>query len=93
MSEHTTLGCSNVAGKWRKAYAACHVGDDVTKLFSLAGSPDSTLDLGGSILYTYESHEWKGYLRGGTIVRQMQFVVKNRKIISKTSKNLDKWAL
>lgn len=92
MGKHTTLGWSNVASSWRRAYNECNVGDPFSKVTSIAGQPDEVLNLGESILYTYVSEEWKGFLRGGTIVRKMQFVVKEGKIISKTGQNLDRMA-
>ena len=92
MGKHTTLGWSNVAGPWRKAYNECGIGDRFSKVVAIAGSPDETLNLGDTTIYTYESEEWKGWLRGGTIIRKMQFVVKEGKITSKTSQNLDRMA-
>ena len=92
MGRHTTLGMSNVAISWRKAYESCREGDDFSKVKAIAGEPDEVLNLGDSILYTYVSEEWKGWLRGGTIVRKMQFVVKEGKIVSKAGQNLDRIA-
>ena len=92
MGRYTTLGWSNVAKSWREAYNSCHEGDDFSKVRAIAGAPDEVLNLGESILYTYVSEEWKGFLRGGTIVRKMQFVVKEGKIVSKSGQNLDRMA-
>ena len=92
MGKHTTFGFSTVARTWRTAYNECNVGDLFSKVTEIAGSPDETLNLGDVILYRYVSEEWKGFLRGGTIVRKMEFAVKDGKIISKTSQNLDRIA-
>jgi len=92
MGKHTIMGFSKVASLWKEAYENYNIGDDFSKVKELAGEPDSTLNLGDTILYTYESEEWKGMMRGGTIVRKMQFVVKDGKIFSKTSQNLDRIA-
>lgn len=63
-----------------------------SKVIAIAGQPDESLNLGESTLYRYVSEEWKGFLRGGTIVRRMEFVVKDGKTLSKTSQNLDRIA-
>ncbi|MGN0772001.1 MAG: hypothetical protein ACI4MI_05405 [Christensenellales bacterium] len=90
MGKHTIFGFSTVASSWREAYRTSNIGDDFNKVIGIAGEADEILSLGEIVLYTYISEEWKGFLRGGTIVRKMQFAVKNGKIVSKTEQNLNK---
>lgn len=88
--KHTFLGISTVAEEWREAYNNCRIGDSFEKVLNIAGEPDEILNLGDVILYTYESKEWKGWARGGTIIRKMQFSVKQGIVIAKNQQNLDR---
>ncbi len=93
MGKHTILGWSTVAKSWRKAYSLGKVGDPISVVINIAGKPDTTLNLGDSLLMTWESSEWKGFLRGGTRTRKMVFVVKNNVIFSKSSEGLGAWSI
>ena len=93
MGKHTVLGWSTVAKSWREAYAIGVEGTNISNVINVAGQPDSKLNLGDTVVMTWESSEWKGFLRGGTIVRKMVFVVKEGVIVSRSSENLDRIAM
>lgn len=89
MTKGIHFGFSRVAGCYRDTFAACSVGDPISKVFSMAGNPTSEIDLGDRIIHTWESQEWKGIARGGIRSRKMVFVSQGGIIISKNSENLD----
>lgn len=87
--KHTIFGISTVSSTWRDTYNNCKIGDPISKVINAVGQADEVLNLGDIILYTYESKEWKGWARGGTITRKMQFTVRNGQIIAKNQQNID----
>lgn len=93
MARHSILGVSKVASLWARVYNDTTIGTDIREIFAKCGRPDEALNLGESIMYSWVSEEWKGFLRGGTITRKLVFVVKDGKVISKTGQNLQKGAL
>lgn len=93
MGKHTIFGVSTVASSWREAWRIGVEGTSISRVISIAGQPDQKLNLGDTIIMTWESSEWKGFLRGGTIVRKMVFVVKEGTIVSRSSENLDRIAM
>ena len=93
MGKHTVFGVSTVASSWREAWKVGVEGTNISRVISIAGQPDSKLNLGDTIIMTWESSEWKGFLRGGTIVRKMVFVVKEGVIVSRSGENLDRIAM
>lgn len=93
MGKHTGLfGASKVASKWRELFESVKEGDDFNEIKNKIGEPDQFLNLGDVTVYSYVSEEWKGFLRGGSVVRKMDFSVKNGKVISKSGQNLDRIA-
>lgn len=92
MGKHSILGFSTVASSWRSAYNRAQIGDPIQSIIDACGEPDECINLGDSMIMTWENSEWKGWLRGGTIVRKMTFVSKEGKIISKNGQNLDRSA-
>ena len=93
MGKHTVLGVSTVAGSWREAWRVGVKGTHINRVISIAGQPDEKVNLGDTVIMTWESSEWKGILRGGKIVRKMIFVVKEGIIFSRSGENLDRIAM
>lgn len=89
MARGIKFGFSRVAGSYRDAFSSCRVGDPLKKVIAIVGEPTSVIDLGDSVINTWESREWKGIARGGVMSRKMVFVTKQGIIISKSSENLD----
>ncbi len=90
MFRHTNFfGVSKVAKSWKEAFQVCNVGDEFTKVVAIAGKADEVLNLGEVKVYTYISEEFKGILRGGFVIRKMQFVVKDGIIVDKEGYNID----
>ena len=88
--KHVVMGYSTVASLWRKVYRKTNIGDDIAKVIEQCGEPDIIEDAGNGIQFMFwNSHEFKGWLRGGYWTRQLAFSVKDGKIIEKESANLD----
>ncbi len=88
--KYVVMGYSTVASLWRKVYKKTNVDDDISKVIAQCGQPDEVFDAGdGIFFYTWTSHEFKGWLRGGWYTRQLAFSVKDGKILEKDAVNLD----
>lgn len=92
MGKHSFLGASQVAALWLGVYQKTVVGMNINEVISKCGKPDEIIDLGDTKVLSWINEEWKGFLRGGTIIRKLTFVVKDNKIISKSGQNLEKSA-
>ena len=61
------------------------------EVLSIMGeSPTSEERDGDKTIFTWEKSQWKGIQNGGTLVRSVKVVIKNNKVISVATKNLDK---
>lgn len=56
----------------------------------LEESPTSRETDGDKKMLIWEKSQWRGMLRGGTLVRSLKVVFQNGKVISVSTKNLDK---
>ena len=43
----------------------------------------------GKLIITYEKTQWRGFLRGGTIVRSVKVTLVDEKVVKVTTKNMD----
>ena len=78
------------ADQFRNAYEQINVGDTKEKVLKLLGEPTTVLNVDSdTTIYTWETSEWKGAIRGGTKSRVIQVSIKEEKVLSKSGKNLD----
>ena len=88
--KYVVMGYSTVARLWKKVFFNTEVGDDISNVIEQCGKPDIVDNVDGGIqLLFWNSHEFKGWVRGGYWTRQIAFAVKDGKIIEKHSANLD----
>ena len=90
MSRTNKRNWIDVSEKWKAAYSKCKIGDSFAVVTSIAGEPDQFIDLEDKIIYWYFLEEWSGVVKGGNIIREMQFSVKDGIVVAKSCKNLDK---
>ena len=43
----------------------------------------------GKLIITYEKTQWRGFLRGGTIVRSVKVTLVDERVVKVTTKNMD----
>lgn len=43
----------------------------------------------GKLIIIYEKTQWRGFLRGGTIVRSVKVTLVDEKVVKVTTKNMD----
>ena len=59
-------------------------------VFKIMGDPyDCTIDYDGSELYHWLKPQWKGWFRGGAVVRSLTVTIKDNKVIKIVRKNMD----
>lgn len=59
-------------------------------LDTLGEQPTSRENDGNKTILIWEKSQWKGIQNGGTLVRSLKVVLQNGKVVSVSSKNLDK---
>ncbi len=80
----------NKANKFSDNYDSISIGMNESEVLSILGSPTTENLIGTNTkMFTWETSEWKGMCRGGTKSRSITIILKDGKVFSKSSKNLD----
>lgn len=61
--------------------------EELQKTFGEPTSKEEEDD--GKLIITYEKTQWRGFLRGGTIVRSVKVTLVDEKVVKVTTKNMD----
>ena len=61
--------------------------EELQKIFGDSTSKEEEDD--GKLIITYEKTQWRGFLRGGTIVRSVKVTLVDEKVVKVTTKNMD----
>lgn len=61
--------------------------EELQKIFGEPTSKEEEED--GKLTITYEKTQWRGFLRGGTIVRSVKVTLVDEKVVKVTTKNMD----
>jgi hypothetical protein len=61
--------------------------EELQKIFGEPTSKEEEDD--GKLQITYEKTQWRGFLRGGTIVRSVKVTLVDEKVVKVTTKNMD----
>lgn len=61
--------------------------EELQKIFGEPTSKEEEED--GKLIITYEKTQWRGFLRGGTIVRSVKVTLVDEKVVKVTTKNMD----
>lgn len=78
------------AGKMIKAYSQLKIGMNKQEIIDMLGEPTGTRVRNGIETLTWKHSEFKGFLRGGNIVRTIVADFENGKLAGYDSDNMDK---
>lgn len=78
------------AGKMIKAYSKLKIGMSKQEVLDLLGEPTGIRCHNGIETLTWKHSEFKGFLRGGNIVRTIVIDFENDKLTGYDSENMDK---
>lgn len=78
------------AGKMIKAYSRLKIGMSKQEIIDMLGEPTGTRVQNGVETLTWKHSEFKGFLRGGNIVRTIVADFENEKLTGYDSEHMDK---
>jgi hypothetical protein len=73
----------------QKGYEKLRLGMSRGEVIGIFGCPDSEGIRNGITILGWETHEWKGVLRGGRITRSVEIEIQDDKVISYNGHNIN----
>ena len=75
--------------KIRRAYNAIYPNMPIAEVINIVGFPDSCIGTLEEGILTWSNSVWKGFFRGGTIIRKVIIFTRNGVVVQFSSENLN----
>lgn len=73
----------------KNGYAELHIGMSREEVIELFGDPDSVRVRGGVEILKWEVQEWKGFIRGGRMTRNVVVELEEGKVVGYDGENIN----
>lgn len=73
----------------KNGYAKLHIGMKREEVIELFDQPDSVRVKGGTEILKWEVQEWKGFIRGGRMTRNVVVEIENGQVVGYDGENIN----